>query len=441
MDTFNDIWKEVLALCKTQVNETIYNMWIAPLEFIKYENDTVVFLVNSDFRKTVVLDKYSDIIKSNFESIMGFPVSIDIIVDNLSEKPAADKDEDKSGGEPERGGPFSQFTFDNFIVGKSNNFAYNVSMGVAENPGIQYNPLLIYGRSGLGKTHLMFAIYNRIKEKNPDSVLIYTTGESFMSELVDCISKKNTTFFHNKYRNVDALLIDDIQIIQKGVSVQEEFFHTFNALEQAGKQIVMTSDVPPKEMEVLDERLRTRFEMGVLADIQPPDIDTRKAIILKKCEKLNIKIKDSTINYIVEKIKCNVRQLEGAVKKIDAFLKIYGISPSIEQIQKIIDELINDNLPVTVVADRIIEQTAEYFGVTPDEIKSNKQNKPITQARNAAIYIIKEVTDLTLQGIGDIFNKKHTTMMHSINKCKAYMEESASYKNGITSIMRDFQDK
>ena len=403
MDTFNDIWKEVLAICKNQVSDVMYNMWLSPLEFVKFENDTVVFLIGAEFKKSIILDKFGQMIRDGFEQILGFPVEIDILVDKTLgdlKNGGVTEQEKKEEHIPEKANPFAAFTFDNFIVGKSNSFAYNMALGVAEEPGTKYNPLLTYGKSGLGKTHLMFAIYNRMKRDNPDAIIIYTTGESFFNELIECITKKNTIVFHNKYRNADALLIDDIQYIQRGDAVQEEFFHTFNILQQAGKQIVMTSDVPPKEMPGLHERLRTRFESGVLADILPPDIDMRKAIIKRKCSQLGVTLSEAVTDFIAQKIKSNVRQLEGTVKKIEAMTKVYGSSPTLEQVQDIIKDITNENEPVSVTIDKLSDSVSNAFGATSSDIRSDKRQAEITQARQAAMYIIKEITDLTLKDIG-----------------------------------------
>ena len=443
MDTFNDIWKEVLAICKNQVSDVMYNMWLSPLEFVKFENDTVVFLIGAEFKKSIILDKFGQMIRDGFEQILGFPVEIDILVDKTLgdlKNGGVTEQEKKEEHIPEKANPFAAFTFDNFIVGKSNSFAYNMALGVAEEPGTKYNPLLTYGKSGLGKTHLMFAIYNRMKRDNPDAIIIYTTGESFFNELIECITKKNTIVFHNKYRNADALLIDDIQYIQRGDAVQEEFFHTFNILQQAGKQIVMTSDVPPKEMPGLHERLRTRFESGVLADILPPDIDMRKAIIKRKCSQLGVTLSEAVTDFIAQKIKSNVRQLEGTVKKIEAMTKVYGAPPTLEQVQDIIKDITNENEPVSVTIDKIIDSVSNAFGVTSSDIRSDKRQAEITQARQAAMYIIKEITDLTLKDIGGYFGKNHATVVHSVKQCKEKMEENASYKSTVNNIVRDFQD-
>ena len=442
MDTFNDIWKEVLQICKNQVSDVMYNMWLSPLEFVKFENDTVVFLIGAEFKKSIIMDKFGQMIRDGFEQILGFPVEIDILVDKTlgDIKNGGSETEKEEESTQDKNNPFASFTFDNYIVGKSNSFAYNMALGVAEEPGVKYNPLFIHGKSGLGKTHLMFAIYNRMKRDNPDAIIIYTTCESFFNELIECITKHNTMVFHNKYRNADALLIDDIQYIQKGETVQDEFFHTFNILQQAGKQVVMTADAPPKEMLGISERLRTRFESGVMADIQPPDIDMRKAIVLRKCRELNISLPENVTDFIAQKIKNNVRQLEGTVKKIEAMTKVYGAAPTLEQVQDIIKDITNENEPISVTVEKIIDGVSNTFGVTSSDIKSDKRQAEITQARQAAMYIIKEITDLTLKDIGGYFGKNHATVVHSIKQCRDKMEESASYKSTVNNIIRDFRE-
>ena len=445
MDTFNDIWREVLSLCREQVSDVMFNMWFAPLEFVKFENDTVIFIIGAEYKKSIIMDKFAKMIKDGFEQILGFPVEIDILVDQTmaegkSGGKTEEEKEEKTDGD-DAGNPFSSFTFDSFVVGKSNSFAYNMSLKVAEEPGVFYNPLLIYGPSGLGKTHLMLAVYNRMKKDNPNAIIIYTTCESFFNELIDSISKKNTSVFHNKYRNADALLVDDIQYIQRGEAVQEEFFHTFNLLQQAGKQIVLTSDVTPREMPGIQERLRSRFEMGIMADIQPPDIDTRKAIIIRKSQQLGITLTDSVIDYIAQKLKSNIRQLEGTVKNIEALTKVYGKLPTMEQVQSIIKDITNENQPVSVVIDKIIDSVSNAFGVTASDIRSDKRQSEITRARQAAMYVIKEITDQTLKEIGDVFGKNHTTVLHSITQCRDRMNDEPEYKLAVANIIRDFQEK
>lgn len=439
MDSFNDVWKNVLPTIKEQVSEVVFNMWIAPLELVKYvtETDTVVFLVNAEYKKGVIMGKYADMISKGFEDILGFPVSIDIVVENIPDNtPAAETETSgKDGKKPEPSTPLALSTFDNFIVGKSNTFAYNAALAVAKEPGTKYNPLLIYGRSGLGKTHLMFAIYNQMKQQNPDSVIMYITAESFLSELVACIQNKNMVFFHNKYRNADALLVDDIQYIKNGEAVQEEFFHTFNELQQANKQIVMTSDVPPREMGNIDERLKTRFEMGVIADIQSPDVDTRKAIIKRKCEQLNFKLPENVVDYIAQKIKINIRQLEGVVKRLEAMTEFNKKLPSMDEIQQVIRDVAEEYQPVSVIVDKIFELVSSTFKVPVSDIRSDKRQANINQARQAAVYVIKEMTELTLKEIGSYLNKNHSTVLHAYDACTERMKNDPQLKSTIQNVI------
>ena len=438
MDTMADVWKEVLSICSKKVTEPIYKIWIAPLELIKFENNTFIFTIGSEFKKSIVMGQFASVIKEAFLEVMGFPVEIDIVVNSAVSEP---KTVAAAGGRAQENDGSSQYTFDTFIVGKSNNFAYNVSLGVADHPGTLYNPLLIYGRSGLGKTHLLFAIRNKLRESDPEKVIVYVTGEKFTNDFVQGLKNQNTFAFHEKYRNVDALLVDDIQIIQRGVSVQEEFFHTFNALVQAGKQIVLTSDVAPREMEVLDERLRSRFEMGIIADIQPPDIDTRKAIILRKCDQLGITLSESIVDLIAQKIKNNVRQIEGTVKKISAMMTAYSDAVTIEQVQDIIKDITTDYQPTSVVVHKIVEFIAKAFGVTENDILSTKRQANIALARQITMYVIKEVTDLKLQEIGNYFNKNHTTVLYAINQAQEKMDENPQVKAVAVSAIGEFQSR
>lgn len=449
MDTLNDIWKQVLSICKEEVSDVMYNMWLAPLEFINFENDTVVFTVNAEFRKNIILTKFSDILKRAFMSVIGFEVEIDVIVNeaaNVKDKKNEINTQKEDGEKEERAvepvkDSLSSYTFDNFIVGKSNFFSYEVAKRVAANPGNE-NPFLIYGNSGLGKTHLLFAIYNELKRKNPNSVVIYTTSSNFMSEFINCLESKTTKSFQNKYRNVDALLIDDIQMMRSGERTQEEFFNTFNALYQAGKQIVLTADVPPKEMLGFDERLRTRFEMGIITDVTAPDVETRKAIIKRKCNFYGITLSDAATDLIATKITSNIRQIEGTVNKIEAIRKVYGSMPTYEQIQAIVNDVVHDSVPVDTIAEKVFSTVSEAFGVTVDEIKSNQRAQKITKARNVSMYVLRSVIQgITLQEIGDFFKKNHATVSHSLNLVTDAMEKDSIFKNTVNNIIRQVKEK
>ena len=449
MDTLNDVWKAVLAICRTKVSEVMYNMWLCPLELVKFENDTVVFCINTDFKKTIVQDKFGDVLRESFEEVMGFPVDIDIIVSEISSGSKAvptaenpEKDEDNGEAVPEKSATgYEAYTFDNFIVGKSNNFAYSVCVGVAQNPGKYSNPLLIYGRSGLGKTHLMLATLNEIKKNHPEYVIIYTTGENFMNEMVESIARKNPSAFRNKYRNIDVLLMDDIQFIQRGESVQEEFFHTFDALYQKNKQIILTSDVPPRNMEVLDERLRTRFEMGITADVTPPDFDTRRAIIIRKSQQLLTPLSDPIVDYIAQKVKNNIRQIEGIIKKIVAMTNAYGYTLSMDDIKNIVKDVTNESQPIAVTVENVIDYVAKAFGLPAADLKSEKRQSNINTARQVAMYVLKEVTDLTLQEIGDYFKKTHATVIHALSTVSQKMQDTPNIRTIATGAIQEFQEK
>ena len=451
MDSLGDIWKEVLAICKNEVSDVMYNMWLEPLQFYKLDGETAVFTVNADFKKNIILSKFSELLKRSFESVIGFQVEIDVIVNQ-----AADKEDDKAADtktevreekveeKPEKTGPVrknaSYFTFDSFVVGQSNMFAYEMAKKIAADPGL-HNPFVIYGNSGLGKTHLLYAIYNEIKRKNPNDIIIYETAENFLTEFMNCLKSKDTTPFQNKYRNVDALLIDDIQMIRSTERTQEEFFHTFNALHQAGKQIVLTADVAPKEMMGLDERLRTRFEMGIIADVKTPDIETRKNIVKNKSKQLGLTLNDNALDYIATKIKSNIRQIEGTLNKIEALTKIYGVPLTFEQIQNIVKDVINDSLPVSSVVDKTMSIVSEVYGITVDDLKSKNRTQNVSTARNVCMYVIRNVTNITLNAVGAYFGKNHATVINSINNVEREMSVNQTFKNTVNDIIRQVKEK
>ncbi len=434
MDSFAEIWQLVQQELKNQVTEVAYNVWLSPLEFVKFENDTV-FLSISEFKKNIIVDKFMTPLKNAFETILGFSVQIVFLI------PGEAKAQNKE--EPTEAQSFEhEYTFDNFITGPSNRFAHAAALNVANNPGITYNPLFIYGHSGLGKTHLLLAIMNEIKQQRPDSKIIYTSGELFTNELIYYIQNHNTYAFHEKYRSCDVLLVDDIQFIAKGETTQEEFFHTFNALKNNGSQIVLTSDRPPREMMTLEERLRTRFEMGLIADVQPPTLETRMAIVKKKSDDLNIYLSDDVVKYIAENIKKNIRQLEGIVKKISAYREVEGTSPSIAVAKRAISDIINDNQPLPVTVENIINEVARTFDVSAADIRSSKKSANISLARQVAIYIVDRVTGLSLKAIGSEFgNKHHSTIIYSLKECKAKIEKDVSLKATVEDIIKNINEQ
>jgi chromosomal replication initiator protein len=434
MDSFAEIWQLVQEELKKQVTEVAYNVWLSPLEFVKFENDTV-YLSISEFKKNIIADKFMNALTGAFESILGFNVNIVFLV------PGEVKTQEKSKSEEDQSFEHD-YTFDNFITGPSNRFAHAAALNVANNPGIAYNPLFIYGHSGLGKTHLLLAIMNEIKQQRPDAKIIYTSGELFTNELIYYIGNHNTYAFHEKYRNCDVLLVDDIQFIAKTETTQEEFFHTFNALKNNGSQIVLTSDRPPREMMTLEERLRTRFEMGLIADVQPPTLETRMAIVKKKSDDLNIILSDDVVKFIAENIKKNIRQLEGIVKKICAYRDVEGAAPSIAVAKRAISDIINDSQPTPVTVENIINEVARTFDVSAADIRSSKKSANISLARQVAIYIVDRVTGLSLKAIGNEFgNKHHSTIIYSLKESKAKIEKDVALKSTVEDIIKNINEQ
>lgn len=437
LDSYNDIWTLVREYCQKNVSETIYDLWLKPINLVSFE-DTKVVLSASEFKANIIRSKFMDLLNSGFEEIMGFKVDVEIIPENAPKK--VNKEEKVEPAVLTKAS--EDLTFDNFVVGSSNKFAYTAAQSVASTPGEAYNPLFIYGNSGLGKTHLLNAICKEILKNNPDAKIIYTNGEDFTNELVSWLEKKKSMqLFHDKYRTVDVLLMDDIQFIGGKTQTQEEFFHTFNTLVSENKQIVLTSDRPPKEIPLLEDRIKTRFEWGLLADIQPPDIETRMAIIRRKADYYNLLLPDDVVQYIAEKIKSNIRQLEGAVKKINAYYTISGHEPNIQNAQRAIKDILTDNQPVPVTIDKILNEVARTYGVSVESITSDKRTAEISVARQAAMYIVREVTDLSMEKIGAAFgNKHHSTVIYNIKECEKDMEKNASVKNTIQSIINNIND-
>lgn len=436
MDSYSEAWALVKDYCKGKVTETIYSLWLEPLTMVSFEDNRIT-LLTSDFKAGIVKSKFLDLLNEAFEATMGFPVEIEIVTENVARK---ETKEERIQELQETTGN-SDLTFENFIVGSSNELAYATAQAVAKTPSKAYNPLVIYGNSGLGKTHLLNAICAEIKKNNPKSNIIYLRCEDFTNELVKSIEKNTMTSFHEKFRSADVLLIDDIQFLAGKTQTQEEFFHTFNKLYEENKQIVLTSDRPPKEIALLEDRIKNRFEWGILADIQPPSIETRMAIINQKASELGLNLPDEVVQYIAEKIKSNIRQLEGAVKKLNALCTINGHEPSIILADKAIKDIISDNQPIPVTIDKILNEVARTYGTTVENILSDKRTAKISEARQAAMYIIREITGLTTEKIGEEFGgKHHSTVIYNINECEKDMENNSAIKTTIQSIINNINE-
>ncbi len=428
----SDIWPAVLEECRKHIaTEAAYKLWIGALVPKSFENGRVVLGAN-EFKKTVVTEKFMPVIRKAFESILGFDIDVEIVAVREDSE-----EEERADNYPKS----FENTFDSFIVSPSNRFAYTAASAVATNPGGVHNPLFIYGRSGLGKTHLLMAIEKEIQRKSPNANILYTDCENFTNEMITHMSVKAMPDFHKKYRETDVLLFDDIQFLVGKERVQEEFFHTFNALVNNGKQIVLTSDRPPKDIQPLEERLTSRFEQGLLADIQPPDFETRVAIVKRKSEELGLQLPGDALEYIAENLKTNIRQLEGAVKKIHAIMLVDPSIPPIVLASEAIRDILTYNRPVSATVASIIEIVGKTFAVAVEEIRSDKKKANISSARQISMYVIREITNLSLEAIGKEFGgKNHSTVLYSIESVERKMEQNPSFKTTVTEIVKNIQD-
>lgn len=429
MDSFAELWEMIKDECKNQVSESIYNVWFKDMELKSFDDDKVVIAL-SDFKRKIIESRFMGKLETSFRNVLGFDIDI-VLVDVSGEKKAEIKNDDTSNNED---------TFESFVVGPSNRFAYAAANAVSNDLGGKYNPLFIHGNSGLGKTHLLSAICHSIKEKHPDVNIVYTRGDDFTNELVKYIAQKSTDAFHDKYRNADILLVDDVQFIAGKDSTQEEFFHTFNAIYEAGHQIVLASDRPPKEIALLEDRLRNRFEWGLMADIQPPDLETRMAIIKRKAEVLNFELPNDIVQYIAEKLKNNIRQLEGAVKKMQAFVTMQGMPINIATVQTAIKDVIVDSSPTPITVNSIVSEIARTYGADIQDIYSKKQNAEITEMRQMAMYIVRELTGMSTKSIGKEFNRDHSTVVYSLEKFSKKYNEDSKIKRIVDNIIKNIRD-
>lgn len=449
MNSFEEVFQNVQEYCINKIkngelSDTAYRLWINTLQPVKLDENVACFTVSSEFQANIIKKNYTTIIKDALESVLGFEVDIDITA--MEEVIDDEEDTDPNQLKKELEESFTNaeydYTFDTFIVGRSNEFAYAACTSVAKEPGSNYNPLFIHGPSGLGKTHLMTAISNEIKRRNPNTNIIYVTGETFANELINAIQqKKDTSQFHEKYRNADVLLIDDVQFIAGKESTQEEFFHTFNELHKEGKQIVLTSDRPPKDIKTLEDRIRTRFEWGLIADISIPDFETRVAIIRRKAELLNLIIPDDVSEYIANKLKTNIRQLEGCVKKLKASKHLVGTPPSMAQAQNAIREILSDEQPVPVTIERIMNEVANVYGVTAEDIISMKRAAQVSIARKVCCFVLKEVTDMSYKSIGmEIGGRDHSTIIYYYSDIEKLIAKDNHAKEMIEDIINNIRN-
>ena len=437
MDSFKDVLEAAQAYCKTQMAEPTYNLYIDGLEPISFEDSSHITLsVRNDFICKIVTDRYLGLLKEAFKTVLGFDVDITLVVPSTPPHEVVLAQQYEANPASPQGN--YEFTFENFIKGPSNQFAFAAAQAVAANPSGAYNPLFIYGGSGLGKTHLLTAIQTEIKRTHPDFVIMYVTCEQFTNELIAAIRAGSTEDFRMKYRVADLLLVDDIQFIGGKESTQEEFFHTFNTLYNAGKQIVLVSDRPPKEIKSLEERLRTRFEMGLTADIQPPDFETRVAIIRRKADLLGLEMPDEVAEYIANRLKNNIRQLEGAVKKLNAYRKLEGIQPVIGAAQNAIKDILNETQPVPITVEKILSEVARTYNTTADMLRGPSRRSNVSSARKVSMYVVREITGMSMEDIGSEFGgRDHSTVVYSINDMQKKLETDTRLRETVEDIIKN----
>ncbi len=436
---FEELWNEVLEIVKEDTNQVSFNTWFKPLKIVAYKNNTIYLETADEFLKNTLKKRHYNFLKNAFNYVLKKDIELVFTVpgENLdkddSKKTFTTTAEENDLSNGRKLNP--KYRFDNFIIGNSNRFAHAASLAVAEAPSTAYNPLFLYGGVGLGKTHLMHAIGHYVLDNNPDAYVLYVTSEKFTNDLINSIKDGTNEEFRNTYRRADVLLVDDIQFIAGKESTQEEFFHTFNALHEANKQIIVSSDNPPSEIPTLEDRLRSRFEWGLIADIQPPDFETRIAILRKKAEAENYNVPDDVITYIAQNIQSNIRKLEGALIRIYAYASLTNKKEvNLELAQEALKHLISSNKKITI--NDIKEVTANYYNISLEDLTSKKKTKNIAFPRQIAMYIGRKLTDLSLPKLGEEFGgRDHSTVLHACNKIEEDMENIQEVKKSVDDLI------
>ncbi len=433
----NELLTKAKELLKDETTKISYETWIKNLEIQSADNGNIILLASSTFQRDAIESRYHDLLTNTFNFITNKDCSVTIVAkDEVQESNSSSSSnsilDTTSGYSNSTLNP--KYTFDTFVVGNNNRFAHAAALAVAEAPATSYNPLFIYGGVGLGKTHLMHSIGNEILRKNRDSKILYVTSEKFTNQLINAIKDNKNEQFRTKYRNIDVLLIDDIQFIAGKERIQEEFFHTFNTLHESGKQIIISSDRPPKDIQLLEDRLKSRFEWGLIADISNPDYETRLAILRKKAQLDNIIIDDEILSNIATRIDSNIRELEGTLNKLIAKSSLTNSPITMEMAEKAINDIVSQQDKV-ISSDFIQETVAKYFNISAKELKGSKRSNDIAFPRQIAMYLCRNVAQMSLPQIGKDFGKRdHTTVMHACNKIEQEIKENQNTKLIVESV-------
>ncbi len=445
MERLEGIWQEALTLMQEDFadQQISYKTWIKSITPLTMTEDSISLKVPTPINKTMICERYMELIKNSIFFITGKDYQIDVIVDGDKDlKPLILPDFDREDKKDMGGYPLNpQYTFENYIIGQSNQFAQAAALAVAEAPSILYNPFFIYGGSGLGKTHLMNAIGNRVLETYPEKKVMYVSSEQFVNELINSIREQRNEEFRSKYRTIDVLIVDDIQFIAGKTSSEEEFFHTFNSLFLANKQIIISSDRPPKELHTLEERLRTRFESGLLVDIQPPDFETRAAILKQKAEQFHLDIDYELITYIASNINSNVRELEGTIKKITALTGFSKRPVTLEIVETALADFNVVNAGI-ITPSTIITLVEKHFNLKENSLVGSKRSRDVAFARQIAMYIMRELTEMSTPKIGqELGGRDHSTVIHGIKNVEDSMNSDSSVKNLVNDIIKNIRNR
>jgi chromosomal replication initiator protein len=443
-------WKLFRDAVKSQVSPVAWQTWLAPLKDGQRSDATLKLIAPSEFHARWVIDKHLDLLTRSAADVYGADIDVVLEARLPTDEEAAREDAPPPDDAtpilpassptppPPQNGDHRlnpKYIFDNFVVGQSNRFANAAAMAVAEQPGSHYNPLFIYGGAGLGKTHLLHAVGHHCLELNPNSAVRYISSENFFNEFIDGIRRKRMDGFKARYRTTDLLLLDDVQFFEGKEQILEEFFHTFNSLYESGKQMVITSDRAPKNLSSLEDRLRSRFEWGLLTDIQPPDVETRLAILSKNAERAPQRVSEEVLEFIAVQVKDNIRELEGALTRVTAYAALTNQAISLEMAQEVLRDLIPDSGPRSISADEIINHTAAAFGFQPIELAGPSRRQPLVLARQIAMYLCREHTDLSLPKIGALFGgRDHTTVIHAIDKVKRLIGTDRSIFERVNAL-------
>ena len=444
MDTdLNNLWEKTLNIIKSELSEVSFNTWIKSCQPISMSNTSIKISVPNSFTQDILNKRYKDLVANSIKAVCSKLYDIEFVI--LSD--ASDKENSKiKSDKPTRSIIVNdemsstlnpKYTFNSFVIGNSNRFAHAASLAVAEAPAKAYNPLFIYGGVGLGKTHLMHAIGHYILESNPNAKVVYVSSEKFTNELINAIKDDKNEEFRSKYRNVDVLLIDDIQFIAGKERTQEEFFHTFNALHDANKQIILSSDRPPKEIPTLEDRLRSRFEWGLIADIQVPDFETRMAILKKKADVENLNVANDVMGYIASKIKSNIRELEGALIRIIAYSSLTDREVSVDLATEALKDIISKKQGKHVTIDAIQDIVASYYNLRIEDLKSQRRTRSVAYPRQIAMYLSRKLTDMSLPKIGEEFGgRDHTTVIHAYEKISENLKTDDTLQHTVNNITK-----